>query len=448
MTPGTGADQTSNFQSAINAAQSQQLPLFVPAGTYGINTVNITAPIEICSSPGGANLVSWNSQAPLINIAPSSPGNPFGFVRLSFLAMNGQGAAFSGGISNAALIMGSEVTQLLIENCSLANSSYHGIYVSECSGSTIVNNYINNNAQTGIFVIDGAYLIEDNHVDSSGNGSIRVWNSSISGNNSIVRNNNISNTGSTSGDGQNGNAINVFQANFVTIISNTIYNSAFSAIRLNASSNCQIIGNNSYSCNETAIFVEAPGAGDQYVGAVIDGNIIDICGTGISVTNVNQGGRRAVITSNQVTNVTNNTITYPGGSYQTQGRGINGEADCLIANNIVERTADWAIFIFPTNLNTGVLGTIDIIGQVENNMIKNCPGGIAFYKDDTTYGRMIIGGNTIYAYTTTTKYAAIVPVSYDGSMGSVDKLSGATDLGNATSSGFSNVVLYQNFSFT
>ncbi|MBI2714007.1 MAG: hypothetical protein HYX37_06070 [Rhizobiales bacterium] len=49
MVPNTSADQTANFQSAINAAQSQLLPLFIPAGTYLITAVNISSNIEIYS---------------------------------------------------------------------------------------------------------------------------------------------------------------------------------------------------------------------------------------------------------------------------------------------------------------------------------------------------------------------------------------------------------------
>jgi hypothetical protein len=46
------------------------------------------------------------------------------------------------------------------------------------------------------------------------------------------------------------------------------------------------------------------------------------------------------------------------------------------------------------------------------------------------------------------KYGAIVPVSYDATTGDVTRISGSTDLGNATSSGFANVKIFLNFSFT
>jgi hypothetical protein len=118
----------------------------------------------------------------------------------------------------------------------------------------------------------------------------------------------------------------------------------------------------------------------------------------------------------------------------------------LVTNNQVDGAAGWGIAVYPTN--NGTMGTQKVLAQVENNMIKNCAGGIAFYKDDTTYGRILIGGNMIYNYTTTAKFAAIVPASLNGATGEISKLAGATDLGNATSSGFANVILLRNFSFT
>lgn len=48
------ADQTAHLQAAINAAQTQGLPLFIPKGTFPITQVDITAPVRIYSTDGGA----------------------------------------------------------------------------------------------------------------------------------------------------------------------------------------------------------------------------------------------------------------------------------------------------------------------------------------------------------------------------------------------------------
>lgn len=447
MVPNTGTDQTSNFQSAINAAQSQALPLYIPAGTYHITTVSITQPADIYSSPGAATIIGYG-QAPMIAVAASGGGS-FGPVHLHGLLLDGEHQAFGGGIGDPALIRASNVNYLTIERCILRNSSFHGIYLSGCDGR-LFQNTVEGAAETGIHSLDATgngVIVEGNKVRWSGNNGIQVFRSSIGGDSSIVTMNTIGNTAANSGGtGPNGNAISVFRANYVTVSENKIFSSAFSAIRLNSSSGSQVLGNQSYDCQETAIWVEAPSEGDIYEGGVVANNIIEICGSGIAVTNVNYGGRRVIVSANQVTNATNNTITYEGGSYQTWGRAIEGDGDVLIVGNQIENTADYGIFLFPINTGGG-LGPVDIITMAEANMLKNCAGGIGFYKDDTTYGRLFIGGNVIYKYSSASKFGAIVPVSYNASTGEVTRISGSTDLGNATSSGFANTKLLLNYSF-
>lgn len=447
MVPNTGTDQTANFQSAINAAQSQEMPLYVPKGVYHITTVSITQPVEIYSSAGAATILGYN-QGPIIDVSPSGAA-PFGPVHIFGLLINGENQAFPGAIGDPALIKCSQVNYLTIERCILRNSSYHGIYLSECDGR-LFQNSVEGSAETGIHSIDAGgdgVIIEGNKVRWSGNNGIQVFRSSIGGDSSIITMNTIGNTSANSGGtGPNGNAITVFRANYVTVSENKIFSSAFSAIRLNSSGGSQVLGNQSWSCQETAIWVEAPGEGDVYQGGVVANNVVDVCGNGIAVTNVNNGGRRVVVSGNQVTNATNNTITYEGGSYQTWGRGIEGDGDALIVGNQIENTDDYGIFLFPTNIGGG-LGPIDIITMAEANMLKNCTGGIGFYKDDATYGRLLIGGNVVYNYSSASKYGAIVPVSYNASTGEVTRISGSTDLGNATSSSFTNVKLLLNYSF-
>ena len=72
------------------------------------------------------------------------------------------------------------------------------------------------------------------------------------------------------GTGENGNAINVFRAAGVIVRNNMISRAAFSAIRGNASSNIQIIGNNCAELRETAIYAEF-----DFEGAIVAYNVID-----------------------------------------------------------------------------------------------------------------------------------------------------------------------------
>lgn len=97
MVPNTSTNQTSNFQSAINAAQSQNLPLFIPTGGYEITTVNITSPVEIYSTQRGATILGYG-QSPQINIGSSGWIN---YVKISDLTIDAQNQAFAGSPSDA-----------------------------------------------------------------------------------------------------------------------------------------------------------------------------------------------------------------------------------------------------------------------------------------------------------------------------------------------------------
>jgi uncharacterized secreted repeat protein (TIGR03808 family) len=442
MVPNTSADQTANFQSAINAAQSQLLPLYIPAGTYLITTVNVSSNVEIYSSSRSGFLQGYGGQSPQINIAPISPATYVDVVHIRDISIDGGGQSFSGTPSDAGLIQASNTFNLIIDDCYINASAIHGVYLNAAAGK-VTNNLIGAAGSAGIFSIDAAtsgMTIENNSVLDSGNNGILVWRSSVSGDNSQIIRNTIGNTGAAlGGTGQYGNAINIFKANFVIVESNSIYGSTFSAIRLNSSSFCQILGNNSFGSGENAIWLECPGSTDGFAGGVVANNIIDTTGGGIFVANTTDGGHRVVVSNNQVSNVVVQTVIT---GYQSIGRAMQGEGDVLFTGNQIDGAEDWGITLIPF-----ALGTTKTVGQAENNMIKNCAGGIGFVKDNTGTG-IFIGGNTIYKYTTTTKYAAIVACSYNGSTGAVSKLSGATDLGNATSSGFSNVKLLLNYSFT
>ena len=62
---------------------------------------------------------------------------------------------------------------------------------------------------------------------------------------SLIADNTIEDTNARAGGtGENGNAINVFRAGDVIVRNNIIRRAAFSAIRGNAASSIQIIGNN------------------------------------------------------------------------------------------------------------------------------------------------------------------------------------------------------------
>jgi uncharacterized secreted repeat protein (TIGR03808 family) len=441
----SASDQTAHLQAAIDAAQVRKLPLFIPAGIFKIRALRITAPVEIYCAPDGAVLEGYG-QGPSIHVAPTTAGHRFGPVSIRGLTMDGQGQAFPEG-PYGGLIKTREIDRLTVEGCTLRNSAAQAIYLDRTAG-WIRDNIVESARDCGVCSSNAAtngVIIDANNISNSGNTGIRLTRDRLETDRSSIINNTVSvTTAAAGGNGANGNGINVYRAGNVTISGNKISDSAFSAIRLNASSGSQVIGNYCFSSREVALYVEAPGEGEPFLGGVVADNIIDDCGTGISIANTNNGGRRVVVSGNQITHAVNRTVTYPGGSYQTFGRGIEADGDVIVTHNQLESIADWGILAHASNYG---VGKATMMVLITDNMIKTCGGGIAFHNEDFTYGRIMIGGNMIDAFTTTAQYAAIVPVDWNGATGIATKISGTADLGNATSSGFANVKLLPNFSF-
>src|ERR1700744_5216287 len=109
----------------------------------------------------------------------------------------------------------------------------------------VAGNTVSNTADNAIFSIDARGLrIAGNTVRGAGNGGILVWRSTPGDDGTLVVDNRIENVANKSGgSGQYGNAINVFRANNVMVRGNRVRNAAFSAVRGNAASNLQILGN-------------------------------------------------------------------------------------------------------------------------------------------------------------------------------------------------------------
>ncbi len=100
------------------------------------------------------------------------------------------------------------------------------------------------------------------------------------------------------GSGENGNGINAFRAGSVLVSGNRITDCAYSAIRGNAASNIQMIGNSCARIGEVALYAEF-----GFEGALIANNLVDGAASGIAVTNFNEGGRLAVVQGNIIRNL-------------------------------------------------------------------------------------------------------------------------------------------------
>lgn len=256
-------------------------------------------------------------------------------------------------LAGRALVHFDDVKAVRITVCEIAGAGGNGVTLERCDGD-VTHCTITGAADNALFCNDSrGLIIAANVISKSGNGGIRVFQSVKRHDGSLIADNRIDDTSARSGGtGENGNAINVYRATDVIVRGNHIRNAAFSAIRGNAASNIQILGNNCTALDEVAIYSEF-----GFAGAVIADNVIDGAETGISVTNFDQGGRLATVRGNIVRNLGTRRANRPP---EEAGVGIGVEADTVVSGNVIERaprpgiSAGWGQYL----RNVAVTGNV------------------------------------------------------------------------------------------
>lgn len=352
--PGSNDDQSKTLQRAIDQAAQKKLPLWLPPGLYRAAALRLPAGVQI-SGVRNATRLALNNSAPLFE-----SGNADN-VTLNGLSLDGGKIRLP---DNTALIQLAGGSDLHINDCEVVNSGGHGIRVRMSQGQ-ITNTTVESANDTAIFSIDGInMLLAGNTIRNSGNGGIRIWQSNKNPDGAIVVDNQIENTNANAGgSGQNGNAINVFRAGNVIVRGNRIARTAFSAVRGNAASDIQIVGNNCTDIGEVALYSEF-----EFENAVISGNTVDGAAFGIAVTNFKQGGRLATVQGNVLRNITRQRPpgTDPNDGY---GIGIGVEADTAVTGNVIENASRIGITVG----NGPYLRDCTVTG----NVIRGAPTGIA-----------------------------------------------------------------------
>jgi uncharacterized secreted repeat protein (TIGR03808 family) len=320
ISPGSLDDQTAALQSALDAAHADGRTLVLPAGEIFVKDLNFPAKIRVTGTPGATNLMLHGS------------GTSIG---RAYLAMDLEldGIGFSGGVAgqpasgNGGLLEIDGSFSVRIVNCTFLFGAANGLSITN-SSATIEDCDFADFAEAAIFSQDSAGLmIRGNRIRTCGNGGILVWRSEKGHDGSIITGNQIEAIDwKGGGNGQNGNGINLFRAGDVVVSDNVITGCAFSAIRLNATDNCQVTGNLCRTSGEVAIFSEF-----EFTASVIANNIIDGAAQGISITNMLEGGTLAVCTGNIVRNITASSAVNP----DTRGVGIYAEAETAITGNSV-----------------------------------------------------------------------------------------------------------------
>jgi uncharacterized secreted repeat protein (TIGR03808 family) len=323
--------------------------LHLPAGFYRAGALNLPTHAAIAGVAGMTRIVM--AGGPSMMSATGSDN-----IALSGLILDGAGIPLP---ERRGLIHLAQGRALRIADCEIVGAGRNGIALEaidgEVTGTTI------SAADNAIFSTDARGLrIVGNTVRGAGNGGILVWRSTPGDDGTLVVDNRIENVANKSGgSGQYGNGINVFRANNVMVRGNRIRNAAFSAVRGNAASNLQILGNTCSQIGEVALYAEF-----GFEGAMIANNIVDGAAVGVSVTNFNEGGRLAVVQGNLIRNLLPHR---PAGTDPNDGAGIGIgiEADTAVSGNVIENApyigiaAGWGQYLRDVTVNANVVRGAD-----------------------------------------------------------------------------------------
>ena len=320
LQPNAVHDQTSILQAIIDDAAEKDMPVVLPSGVLRVSDLRLRAGTRLIGQArstvlefaGGAAFVTADKADRLV---------------LRGVVFDGAFKAFEEG-RGEGLVTISRSTGIRIDDIEIRNSARSGLQVIASSGR-ITGSDVRDALNVGIKSLDATGLeIRSNTVASCGNNGIQVWRSELGQDGTILTGNRITNIRhAAGGTGEYGNGINVFRAGSVLVQGNRISDCAYSAIRGNAASNIQILGNSCERLGEVAIYSEF-----GYEGALIANNLVDHAATGISVTNFKEGGRLAVIQGNLIRNL----FRREQEKTDKRGEGIGVEADAAISGNTIE----------------------------------------------------------------------------------------------------------------
>jgi uncharacterized secreted repeat protein (TIGR03808 family) len=409
LRPNAADDQSKALQRAIERSAASGAVLRLPAGTYLAGALQLPPHAAIEGTAGATRLVM--SGGPSLIAATGSDR-----ISLSGLVFDGADIPLPEHRGLIHLIQGRGVR---IADCEIGGAGRNGIALEAIDGEVTGNTI--SAADVAIFSLDARGLrIAGNIVRGAGNGGILVWRTTQGDDGTLVTDNRIDNIANKSGgSGQYGNAVNVFRANNVMVRGNRISRAAFSAVRGNAASNLQILGNTCTGIGEVALYAEF-----GFEGAMIANNIVDGAALGISVTNFNQGGRLAVVQGNLIRNL---AAHRPAGTDPNDGAGIGigVEADTVVSGNVIENApnigivAGWGQYLRDVTVNANIVRGADYgiavsvapgagAAVIADNMISDARlaaiVGMEFKKPVTgdlskdgagRYAQLSIGGNRV-----------------------------------------------------
>lgn len=370
LTPDDRRDQTTALQAAIDTAAEKDIPLVLPPGKFIVSDLRLrngtrllgTARTTTLAFSGGAAFVTGDKADGLV-----LDGLTFDGAYKTFDADRGDG-----------LMTFSNSKNVQLNDLEIHNSAGIGLSLIECGGR-VEGVLISHVLDAGLKSLDSLGVdITGNVITECGNNGILIWRSKQEEDGSVVSGNRISKIrNAAGGTGEYGNGINVFRAGSVLVSNNRISDCAYTAVRGNASSNIQIIGNSCERLGEVALYAEF-----GFLGAVIANNLVDTAASGISVTNFNDGGRLAVIQGNLIRNL----FRREQEPEDKRGEGIGVEADAVVIGNTIENAPTVGIQIGWGSYMRDV--------AVTGNVVRNARVGISVTNAPDA-GKCLIANNLI-----------------------------------------------------
>lgn len=320
LAPGSLDDQSGPMQEALLRAAAEGRPLFLPSGSYYVQNLQVPSNVVIEGIPGGT-IFAAAGEAPVLRIAGTAHVTCTG---ITFTRGNGGPAG-----ADRGLVEIEASDHIALSNCSFVGGAANGLAIRDAAADIEGCDFAGH-ALAAIFSIDSRGLnLSANRVIKCGNGGFLIWGGQSRHDGSIISGNSITGIGNTNGGtGQNGNGINIFRCNDVIVGNNQIADCAFSAIRLNSTSDVAVTGNVCRNSGEVAIFTEFGASG-----SVIANNVVDGAAAGISITSLEAGGRLAVCSGNIVRNIRERSEVNPG----TRPFGIYVEAETSVSGNSIDK---------------------------------------------------------------------------------------------------------------
>lgn len=369
--PASKADQSKAFQQAIDKAAEAGTALLIPPGRYLVANLKLHSGTALIGVEG----LSWLDFA---GGASFLAGDKAHGLILDGLVLDGTWRAMEGG-SGDALLSISDSELIALRRLMIRAGQGNGIELRRCTGQ-VTDCLIEDCANSALLALDSTGLeIVHNRISKIGNNGIQVWRSEKGEDGTTVIGNRISGIEARGGgSGENGNGVSLFRAGSVLVSGNRITDCAFSAIRANASSNAQMVGNSCERIGEVALYAEF-----AFEGVVISSNLVDGAAQGVSVTNFNEGGRLAVVSSNLVRNLVRREE-----SEDKRGVGISVEADASITGNVVESAptagilVGWGTF----KRDVAVVGNVVRKAKVGIGISSDPQGGLVFVSQNMIAG--------------------------------------------------------------